>query len=179
MPRCHLEATNLQPKRKKGVAPVSGGVEKVGRFDPTPCRKNWKMLYDAFMMHSCCIHDAMCDCMLQFFSSLLFFHGRKQEEWNIDIHWYVETFLKLSWNIDLFIKLLGCWDVGLVLSENSIQVVLGSSPSAQDNYLKAVGRVLSGDGPVDKHKAAQADTKSLTDFTAEICIWHIKSYKDI
>ena len=81
--------------------------------------------------------------------------------------------------IDIFIKLLGCWDVGLVLSENSIQVVLGSSPSAQDNYLKAVGRVLSGDGPVDKHKAAQADTKSLTDFTAEICIWiiwHIKRY---
>lgn len=25
----------------------------------------------------------------------------------------------------------------------------------KDNYLKAVGRVLSGDGPVDKHKAAQ------------------------
>ena len=28
---CHVEATNLQPKRKKGVTPVSGGVEKVGR----------------------------------------------------------------------------------------------------------------------------------------------------
>ena len=38
----------------------------------------------------------------------------------------------------------------------------------QDNYLKAVGRVLSGDGPVDKHKAAQADTNSLTDLKAEI-----------
>lgn len=115
MPRCHLEATNLQPKRKKGVAPVSGGVEKVGRFDPTPCRKNWKMLYDAFMMHSCCIHDAMCDCMLQFFSSLLFFHGRKQEEWNIDIHWYVETFLKLSWNfLEILIYLSNCWDVGML-----------------------------------------------------------------
>lgn len=27
--------------------------------------------------------------------------------------------------------------------------------SVEDNYLKAVGRVLSGDGPVDKHKASQ------------------------
>ena len=31
--------------------------------------------------------------------------------------------------------------------------------SFEDNYLKAVGRVLSGDGPVDKHKAAQAELR--------------------
>lgn len=68
------------------------------------------------------------------------------------------------------------------IRSKSFWVVLRCSPSAQDNYLKAVGRVLSGDGPVDKHKAAQADTKSLTDFTAEICIWIIydhMAYKDI
>ena len=170
MPRCHLEATNLQPKRKKGVAPVSGGVEKVGRFDPTPCRKNWKMLYDAFMLHSWCYVRLYASVFLL---AAVFSWTKTRRMKHNEIHWYVETFLKLSWNIDLFIKLLGCWDVGLVLSENSIQVVLCSSPSAQDNYLKAVGRVLSGDGPVDKHKAAQADTKSLTDFTAEICIWII------
>lgn len=28
----HFQATNLQPKRKKGMAPVSGGVEKAGHF---------------------------------------------------------------------------------------------------------------------------------------------------
>ena len=35
-----------------------------------------------------------------------------------------------------------------------------SRPRSQESYLKAVGRVLSGDGPVDKHKAAQAGNAS-------------------
>ena len=61
-----------------------------------------------------------------------------------------------------------CHCFGFFLLENSILMGRSARSLVQDNYLKAVGRVLSGDGPVDKHKAAQADTNSLTDLKAEI-----------
>lgn len=86
-----FQATNLQPKRKKGVAPVSGGVEKAGHF-------------------------RMKQCIMR-----------------ISVTYYI--------NLD---------DIAGALRKHSVDDHL-----VEDNYLKAVGRVLSGDGPVDKHKASQ------------------------